>query len=556
MKNIHRTLTFALAVTTLGLAIVRPALADDNWIGQGTDALWSDSANWTSNTPNNNYGTLYFNDNNSGKTNITDDITMSFAENALKWYDSSTWTINTTANTGVINLYDNGGTQSEIENFSTGSVTINIALTFAANNSRSGSNSNPYGQIDAVNGDLTFGSTGTLQVGGPSSTVDGIRMFGGTARTTTFNDTVNASNSTNGGVGDKYFALIGVVPSKATTGTGTNVTIGGTFNSGDIYVMNGSTLNVASGGTVNANAVRLGGDYGNTGYQNLALGGTLNLTATTGGQTFASVINPVTNNTSGALSVNSQNTSGVNTISSSIYLDSSLAINQAGGGNLVLSGGTIDLKSNTLSVGGAGVVNVTGTITSSINAGTLNYGGTGTLLLNATTYNGGATNVNSGTLGGTGTVNGAVNVNAATINPGAIGTAGSAAAVGTLTTGALTLVTTSTSVFDLASASNYDKLAANGAVTLGGNLSINLGSTIDPGTVVDLVHGTSLSGTFTGIDNNGTYTFGGEQFTALYTGTDFELVAVPEPATYLAGLLMVGVLGYGQRRRFRRAIAA
>ncbi len=247
------------------------------------------------------------------------------AQNGLRWYDDQSWTINSSNASNVINLYDNAGAQSEIQNLSTGSVTINVAINFAANNSPTASGNsngfNPFGQIDAVNGNLTFG-TGTLSVSGPS--VYGLRLFGGAASTTTFDDTVNASNGTNGGNGDKYIALIGQVTNG--TGTGTNVMVGGTFSSGDIYLMNGSTLNLASGGLIIATSVRLGGDFGVTGYQDLALGGTLNLTATSGGQTFASIINPVANNTSGALNVNSQNTSGTNTISGGIYLDSPLNV--------------------------------------------------------------------------------------------------------------------------------------------------------------------------------------------------------------------------------------
>ena len=552
-----RPFTPSLTIVVLLLAGTVPAFADDNWIGQsGSDSNWSDSANWSSNTPDNNYGTLYFNDTNNGKTTITNDITASFAENALKWYDTSSWTINTTSTTGVINLYDNGGTQSEIENFSTGSVTINTAITFAANNSRTGSNSHPFGQIDAignnsVGGNLTFGATGTLQVGGPGSTVDGIQMFGSATATTTFNDTVNASNATNGGVGDKYFALIGQVTNGV--GTGTNVTVGGTFNSGDIYVMNGSTLNLASGGTINTSAtsaVRLGGDFGNTGYQDLTKGGTFNLMSGTGGQTFAGIINTVGGNTSGALLIRSQNTSGTNTISGSIYLDSPLNVQATKGGTLALTGTTVDVKSQKLNFAGAGVINVTNGVQSSTGGGTVNYNGSGTLLLNGNSGNTGATNVNSGTLGGLGTVTGPVNVNAGgTIHPGNINANG-VTIVGKLSTGALTLDPMSTSVFDLASSTNYSQIASSGAVTLAGTLTINNIGTFNNGDTLDLVNGSSLSGTYSGITNDGVYTFGGQKFEAIYTASDFELVAVPEPATYLAGFLMVGMVGYNGGRRW------
>ena len=47
-------------------------------------------------------------------------------------------------------------------------------------------------------------------------------------------------------------------------------------------------------------------------------------------------------------------------------------------------------------------------------------------------------------------------------------------------------------------------------------------------------------------------TFGGEMFMAIQTATDFELVAVtavPEPATWLAGALLLAGSGWTLRRR-------
>ncbi len=74
--------------------------------------------------------------------------------------------------------------------------------------------------------------------------------------------------------------------------------------------------------------------------------------------------------------------------------------------------GTVDVKSQTLNLAGAGVVNVAGGIQSSASGGTVNYNGSGTLLLNGTGNNPGTTNINAGTLGGLGTVIGPVNINA------------------------------------------------------------------------------------------------------------------------------------------------
>src|SRR5205823_165357 len=129
----------------------------------------------------------------------------------------------------------------------------------------------------------------------------------------------------------------------------------------DFYVQNSAVLNLASGGNLNSTAIRLGGDFGNTGNQDLTKSGTFNLAVATGGQTFAGVVNSVTLNTSAALAVNSQNTSGTNTLSGHIALDSNLLITQANGGTLNITqakGGDnttgTDIKNQVLTLTGAG----------------------------------------------------------------------------------------------------------------------------------------------------------------------------------------------------------
>jgi len=270
----------------------------------------------------------------------------------LNWTGSLAWTINT-SNSSTISLFDNSGAQAKVENDSSGLVTINTGIKYAAT---AGAN---FAELNAVNGGITFGSSGTLTVSG--SQVNGIKLFG-SGQTINFNDTVNASNATNGGNGNKYFGF-------TTSGTGNTVNIGGTFNSGDWYVMNGGTLNLASGGSLTTTAIRLGGDFGNTGNQDQTKNGIFQLTSATGGQNFGSTINSVTGNTSGNLQVNSLNTSGTNTISGGIFLDSQLKISETNaGGTLALSGG-IDVKGQLLLFLGGGTINVTSVIQNSVTAG-------------------------------------------------------------------------------------------------------------------------------------------------------------------------------------------
>ena len=284
-----RSISSLLLIGAIGA--IPEAQAGNTWTGGGASTNWSDNNNWGGAAPG--YGTLTFTTGGTqGTTSNNNSIT---AMNQLLWTGTASWTLNGST---TLSLFDNGGAQAKIENQSTGSVTINDAITFAANN---GSPPNPFGEINAVNGDLTFG-TGALTVNG--SSVNGIKLFGSN-RTTTFNNTVSASG--------KWFGL---------TGATTAMAIGGTFTSGDIYVMNGGTLKVNSGANITTSALRLGGDFGNTGNQNQTLGGTLQFAVATGGQSFGSIINAVSGNTSGALLIDSTNTAGVNTISGNIFLAS------------------------------------------------------------------------------------------------------------------------------------------------------------------------------------------------------------------------------------------
>src|SRR4029077_2328478 len=101
---------------------------------------------------------------------------------------------------------------------------------------------------------------------------------------------------------------------------------------------------------------------------------------------------------------------------------------------------------------------------------------------------------------------------------------------------------------------NWDKLVSTGAIALGNmtsalQVSIASGLTFTPNQVYVLLSGTSLSGTFSGITNNELVTFSGYQFIAQYTSTGFDLEAVPEPSTWVAGALALASLLYTQRRR-------
>ncbi len=187
----------------------------------------------------------------------------------------------------------------------------------------------------------------------------------------------------------------------------------------------------------------------------------------------------------------------------------------------------------------------------------------GTLLVNGSTASGSTVTVNNGgTLGGIGIVGGTVNVvSGGTINAGPSGTAGTAASVGKLTTGALTLTSGSIFHFDASgtSTTTWDQVAAHGATLSGSTLQLTIaaGMNFIAGTQYRLIDNTSLnaiSGTFTGIVQGGTYNLSGYNFVVSYTGgtgNDFVLTAVPEPGTWAAAALSLLFVGFTQRRRIQ-----
>ena len=257
------------------------------------------------------------------------------------------------------------------------------------------------------------------------------------------------------------------------------------------------------------------------------------------------------------------------------------------GGTLVLSG-TVDLNGNdatghTVTIAGAGDTTINGVVQNSFagSTGNLTKNGTGTLILagnntynGATTLNGGTTLINGNqssatgavsvnnsgtTLGGTGTIGGTVTLGNTTpgaiLNPGPKGANATPASVGTLTTGALTLTGANTFHVDAfgTATTAWDKLVSTGAIALGTmstlDVAIATGLNFTNGTVYTLLSGTSLTGTFSGIADGDMVTFNGYDFTADYTATGFDLVAVPEPSTWIAGALALGVVGWSVVRK-------
>ncbi len=497
----------AVAGLLFGFFVLQPAFATStSWTGLGATPKWSDVNNWGGSTPA--YGTLLFNTGGTQGTSSTNDSITSM--NILQWTGSLAWTINQGGST-VLSLYDNSGAQPKIEQQSSGLVTLNAPITFAQNNA---SPPNPFGEINAVSGNILFGSAATLTVNGTSC--NGIKLWNTAGDNVTFSNTVSASG--------KWFGM--------TQNPSGSTTIGGAFTSGDFYVMNGGTLNLTTNGSFTTTAVRLGGDYGNTGNQIQTLGGTFALTSAYGGQTFSSLIDSVSGNTSGALAVYSANTSGTNIIASGIYLDSGLLITNAAGGTLALTGNA-DLKAQQLILGPSGTIFIGAPLTNSLAAGaTILVNGPGTVLL--TNQNNQYTGTSTSSLN----ANGTQIANGATLGiygDGCLGLAPAGAynniqftGSGTLqdtinnvtlaatrslsiASGATATLDSSTNTFTIGGIVNGSGSlvkVSSGSLTLNGVNTYSGATTISGGTLTIGGAGDLGSGSYSGlITNNGTFTY-------------------------------------------------
>jgi hypothetical protein len=240
-------------------------------------------------------------------------------------------------------------------------------------------------------------------------------------------------------------------------------------------------------------------------------------------------------------------------------------------GNIASSTGTgtfplLWINNHDTTSNAAGDIRVTGNISNGttgaqlsivvVHGGTITFTGTntytgftevdgGTLLINGD--NSAATGTvyvyNGGTLGGTGTVGGNLNVFGGTV------TGATTATVGTLTMlGNANFATGEgdggTYLANLSGALS-DLLAITGTLTLGADTTLNIVGSADNVTTYILATFASHTDTFdtvTGIPMG---------YTLVYNATDIELVptAIPEPATWIGGALALGAIGLMRTRK-------
>jgi fibronectin-binding autotransporter adhesin len=284
------------------------------------------------------------------------------------------------------------------------------------------------------------------------------------------------------------------------------------------------------------------------------------------------------------------------TIAARVGVDASQAWTNNSGNLFTVSGTTLSLgENNTLTVNGTGNTLIsavtdgaggTGSAIIKDGSGTLTItgnnaysGGTivngGTLLVNGS-GNLGDDNVtvnNSGTLGGNSTAQINARVTVAAGGNLAPGNGGNNTAV--LTLNALTLQPASNFRIDINGTIpgiGYDRLvvtaSGNGRfVITNSNLVVTVGTTLSVGQnfLIGVRSGSgAINGTFAGIPQGGTVTGSdGTVFQVNYTGgpgandivlTVIQAAAVPEPSTWIGGVLAIAGLAFTQRRRLRKLI--
>jgi len=462
----------------------------------------------------------------------------------------------TTAGSKLVTLSHAGSSLMSVTGaISDGSGQIAVLVAGTGIHSLSGANT--------FTGGLTF-STGTLRVGANSASLGNGIVTLGNAGSGSSVITLNAKGVTgvwgnNIVVSSLSTAASGNVRISASTNAGVaaNARYTGTVDlqrelelqigSGPAQLaMNGDisgdgALVVRNAGGVDGASITLSGNNTFTGGITLGTGANLKLninsagalgagTFTIGGATALTGLS-IDNTSGAAISVNTANTINWNN-----------NFTFTGTNNLNFGSGPVIMNANRSVTVAAGALTFEGAISDSDLARNLSKDGAGTLILDGANTYGGSTEINGGSLQGSGSVVGDVFIaSGATISGGN--------GIGTFTIGGGLFLDANAAIsFELNSTSGLaDQLVANGLTldsasvfTLSdlGNSSLLGGTTF---VVINNTSGFGIDGFFSGLVEGSIISGGLNQYQVSYTGgdgNDFTLavVAVPEPGTI--GLIM------------------
>ena len=349
------------------------------------------------------------------------------------------------------------------------------------------------------------------------------------------------------GNGTAWFTLTNWVGDAAFAGSST----GGTTNT-DIATIPSTGTNQTIGinfNTPTANTLYLGAiDF--TATNNRGIGDSSNTSGTLqlNGATVNAVSNVIIRNSNTAtLTLQpTQSNAGVMSVALGNTTDNIINIDSSGG--VTISSVIKDGPGNHLTLGGAGTGSLILSGPNTYTGGTT-INSTTLLANNATgsaTGTGAVTVNNTGTLGGTGFINsGANNI---TVNGGGTITGATNGSVGTLTLAANTLTIEGTYLNDINGAS-ADRITLTGNLDLSSAEILNFNSISAPtAPSYTLI---SYTGTLSGIFDTVQNLPAG--YTIQYNTGEIDLVAVPEPGTWIGAALALAAIGFTQRKRLRRS---
>ena len=493
-------------------------------------ALASDTANLTfSNNINLGAATRTITLGNKGTQTLGGVIsgTAGLTFNAVSGAESTAASNGTIAVTGTANGF-------------TGPVSINgPEVSFAAD----GSLGNTANTLNIDGGRFTATASFTLNAG------RGIQV-GGTAGTSISTKGGATVLTYNGIIADKTGST-GILVKQ---GGGTLVLGGANSYSGDTNVNNGTlqltaaanrlptgtTVNVGQAASANLGTLDLNGQT-----QQVA-----GLNSVTGTNASTTLKNTVTSSTATTLTLGGSGSYsfGNGTITNSGVITGALAISKTGSGTQTF--GDANTYTGGTQIGGGALVVSNGAGTSATGTGTVTVNNNGTLLGN-------------GYIAATG---GAISVSGVLSPGGTSPTINAADTIHLAANTGLTLNSNSTLSFDITSTATKDLVAMTSLTALvlnGGTLALNLPNTTATGidysqtyalfTGVSGVTGSGF-GTVTGYDSTDylpSFMLNGNEYDLTFTS----VAGVPEPATYLGGLMLLGVALWSKRRAWYRFAA-